>query len=152
FPRGDARPAIERQHETERMDQVRSVAQEERAFVQCLVDERNVALFEVAQSAVNQFRRDAAGSRGKISFIDESDSQSSQGCIEGHPGAGDPATEDEQVEGLVRERVDVPLHASSPLGGLPAGGQNLRSVGDWMWSTCGKAALRASMGALSMRC
>src|SRR5205814_4770097 len=61
LPRRDARSGVEGEHEPERTDEVRRVAQQSAALVQSFVDETKLAVFEVAQTAVYQLRRHAAG-------------------------------------------------------------------------------------------
>ena len=80
------------------------------ALVQRLVDQAEVAVLEVAQAAVDQLGRHAAGAGGEVALVDEGDAQAAQGGVEGDAGAGDAAAEDEQVKGPVRERVDRSFH------------------------------------------
>src|SRR5262249_5151821 len=93
------------------MDQMRGIAQQEGPLVQRLVDEREVAEIEIAQTPGDQLRGNTARAGGEISLVDEGDAQPAERRIKGNAGAGDAAAEDEQVEGLLREHVDVTLHA-----------------------------------------
>src|SRR5439155_20796069 len=85
--------------------------QQQPAFVQGLVDQPEVATFEVAQPAVDEFGRDAAGAGGEIALVDQSDAQTAQRGVKGDARPGDAAAEDEQVKGPVPERFQRPFHA-----------------------------------------
>src|SRR5207248_4133752 len=57
--------------------------------------------------------RNAAGSRGEVTFIDQADTQAAQARVESNAGASDAAAENEEVERLVLEGVEVPFHGWS---------------------------------------
>ena len=100
----------QREQERQRANQVRRKGfQQQGALAQCLAHQPEVQLLEVAQPAVHQLARAARGPRGEVALLDEAHRQPAQRGIEGHPGAGDPAADDEHVdaalEGLPGSRV-----------------------------------------------
>ncbi len=93
---------------------MRSVAQEAATFVQCFVDELEIAVFQVTQTAVNELRRKTARAGSEITLVDQGDAQAAQHGIERDAGTGDAAAENEQIENSVRERFRRPFHTHSP--------------------------------------
>ncbi len=99
----DAVAAEERDQEREGRDQVRGVVQEALALGQVLVDQPELTLLEVADTAVDHlggFRRRA---RCEVPFFDQRRPQTPARCIERDARAGDPTTDDQHVELLVGE-------------------------------------------------
>jgi hypothetical protein len=101
---------VKRDHEPQRTDEVGGISQEQAAFVQGLADEMKLAVLEVAQAAVDEFGGNAGSTGGEIPLVDQADAEAAKGGVQGDTGSGDAAAEDKQVEGAVREGVEVPLH------------------------------------------
>ena len=111
LPGRDTVSRAERQHEAKRPDQVGSVAQQPAALVQRFVDQVKFAVFEVAQAAVDQLRRHAAGAAGEVALVDQADAQAAQRRVQRHAGASNAAAEDEEVQYAIRQYVDIAVHA-----------------------------------------
>ena len=79
---------------------MRRVAAQPLALVERLVDEADVALLEVAQAAVDELGALRRRPAGEVVGLDEGGAQAAGGGVEGHPGAGDAAADDEHVERL----------------------------------------------------
>ena len=62
-----------------------------------------IEVLQVAQAAVDELGRAAARPRGEVGLLDQSDAVSARGGVERHPGAGDPAADDDDVELLAGE-------------------------------------------------
>jgi hypothetical protein len=91
----------QRHHDRQRVDQVRrGPAQQDVPFGRALHREARVAAGQVAQSAVHQLRAPPAGAPGQVVRLDEGDRQAPAGRVERDAGAGDPAADDQQVDGL----------------------------------------------------
>ncbi len=114
FPGWHAGRIVEGQYEAQRPDQVRRIAQQPATFVQGFVDQVEVAVFQVAQAAVDELGRETAGAGGEVALVDQSDAQAAQHGVQRDAGAGDAAAEDEQIERSVRERLRHPSHTLSP--------------------------------------
>ena len=99
----DAVAAEEGDEERQRADQVRRVVEQALALGQVLVDEAELALLEVADAAVDHLRGLRGRPRGEVALLDQGGPQAAAGGVEGHPGAGDAAADDQHVELLVGE-------------------------------------------------
>jgi len=84
--------------EREWRHQVGGVLQQALAFRQILVDQPELVLLEVAESAVHQLRRLRRGPGGKVVLLHQGGPQPSAGGVEGHPGAGDATANHQQIE------------------------------------------------------
>src|SRR4051794_9037614 len=71
FPWGDALASIERQDEGQGLDEVRRVAQQSAAFTQGFVNEAELAIFEIAETAVDELGGSAGGAGGEVAAFDE---------------------------------------------------------------------------------
>src|SRR5262249_23061083 len=80
------------------------------ALLQRFVDETEFAVFEVAQSAVNELRGDAAGSSCEVRPVDQGHTQPAQCRVEGHTGTGNASSEDEKIELAVSKSIEVAIH------------------------------------------
>jgi hypothetical protein len=80
---------------------VRSVVEEALALGQVLVDEPELALLEVADAAVDHLGGLRRRARREVRLLDEGRLQPPACCVEGNPGAGHAAADDEDVELLV---------------------------------------------------
>ena len=94
----------ERQHAHE----VRRVLERALAFVERLVDQPELALLEVAEPAVHQLRALGAGAGREVVALDQRGAQPPAGRVERDPGAGDAATDDQDVEAFVTESPQRP--------------------------------------------
>ena len=75
-------------------------------FVQCLVDETDVAVLEVPQTAVDELGALRRGPAGEVVTLDERGAQAPCRGVERDAGSGDPAADDEHVELLVAESLE----------------------------------------------
>ena len=111
-----------RDHEGEHVHQVGCVAAEPLPFVQCLVDEADVALLQVPESAVDQLRGLGRCAGGEVVTLHECGGVAPAGRVKCCAGTRDAAAHHEDVEGLV-------LEAAQGLGaveGVRHGGQATR--------------------------
>jgi len=76
---------------------VRSNAVEHGPFAQAFKYQSKFIMFEVTQSAMDEFRRPTAGAGGKIILLQQKDLQSPHGGIAGHSGPVDPPTDNNEV-------------------------------------------------------
>ena len=89
-------------HERQRPDQVRRQLDHQLALEQRLAHQAEVEVLQVAQAAVDELRRAAAGARGEVGLLDQRHAVAARGRVERHPGAGDPAADHQHVEVLGR--------------------------------------------------
>src|SRR5690349_2636997 len=75
-------------------------------FYARFADETDTTLREVAQPAVQQAARAAAGPEGEVVLLDEADSQPAHRGIARNAGADDAAPDDEDVERLGAESLN----------------------------------------------
>jgi hypothetical protein len=68
------------------------------AFLERLADQGEVHQLEVAQPAVKKLARARGSAAGDVAGLDERRRQSASRGIKRNPGAGHPATDDEDVE------------------------------------------------------
>jgi len=73
---------------------VGSDPQEGPSFSAGFENQTQVAHFEVAETAVNEFGRSAAGSSGEVAFVEEGGSNTAHRRISGDAGAVDPGAYD----------------------------------------------------------
>ena len=81
--------------------------------------ELDVTEAEVAQPAVDQLRRRARGRRAEVAAVDERDREPGPRSLVRDPGADDPASDHEQVEPPLGERVEI-SHSGFVQARLPA--------------------------------
>jgi hypothetical protein len=117
--RPDVRPLdhllVQRIQERHGFDQVRrELGHEQVAFPQRLVDQLEVKLFQVPQAAVDELARSARGARGQVARLDQGHPQAAGGGVQGGPGPGDAAADDQHVEPLGRQ----PAEHRAPLAGV----------------------------------
>ena len=87
------------------------------ALQQRLAHEPEVEVLQVAQAAVHELARARGGADRVVAALDERDGVAARGCVERHPGAGDPAADHEHVERLAGERGEGVGAAQHLLGG-----------------------------------
>src|SRR5699024_10920054 len=89
----------EREQERYRPHQVRCDGGEQQsAFVQRLTDQFEVELFEVTQTAVDEFAGSAGGTGGKITCFDQPRRQSTGDRVQCDTRTDDAPSDDEDVE------------------------------------------------------
>src|SRR5258706_486433 len=89
--------AVHRQHESERLDKVRSVAHQDGALVQRFADQPEVALREVAHAAVRELRRARRSPFGEVLGLDQRDREAARRGVERHAEPGGAAADDHQI-------------------------------------------------------
>ena len=87
----------EGEDERQRVHEVGGDGAEDGALVGRFADERDVAVGEVADPAVNELGRAAGGPGGEVVLLDEGDGQAAQGGVAGEPAAGDPAADHQNI-------------------------------------------------------
>ena len=106
---GRAQRVVMRQHEAQRPDQVRGVAQQHLALGERLVHEPQRALLEVAQAAVDQLGRGRGSRRGEIVLLEQQHPDAPPGRVTGDPRPVDAAADDGEVEiGHARSCLPAP--------------------------------------------
>ena len=86
------------QDETQRMDQVRGLPAYRLTLTQRFAHQAELALFEVAQAAMDQLAAGTGGVCGQVMLLAEQDAQAAAAGVTGDAGAVDAATDDQQVE------------------------------------------------------
>ena len=99
---GDGRSAAGH-HERRHAGQVRSDPAQHLAFGRRFTHQPDVALGEVAQTAVDHLGAAARGPRRHVPSLDEGDSQTTKCGVAGDAGSGDARTDDHHVELLCRQ-------------------------------------------------
>ncbi len=89
---------VDRQHETQRPDQMRRRAQQHFAFAQRLAHQAKFVMLEITQAAVNELGRRRRGTGGEIVLLDQDDAQAAAGGVARDAGAVDTAADDSEVE------------------------------------------------------
>jgi hypothetical protein len=82
--------------------------QEEAPFVEGFADEGEIALFEVAEAAVDEFGASTGSGLGEVGLFDEQGAQAAGGGIDGATQSGGAAANDEDIPegGVVRDLRD----------------------------------------------
>ena len=71
------------------------------ALQQRLAYQAEIEVLQIAQATVHELAGAAGGARGVVGTLDQRDAVAARGGVECDPGAGDPATDDHEIE-LVR--------------------------------------------------
>ena len=79
------------------MDEMRGVSMEQAALAQGFQNQGNIALFEIADTAVDEFGAAARGALRKVVGFKKDGAQAARGGIHGHTKAGRPAAYDNDV-------------------------------------------------------
>ena len=90
------------------MDQVGGVVEEPLSLVESLVHEKEVALLQVAQPAVDQLGGPGGGAGCEVPGLDQGGAEASRRGVEGDSATGDAATYHEHVEVLRTEALQGP--------------------------------------------
>ena len=130
-PHGVAQPAARRgqrghvpagdvgHEERQRPDQVRrGRPHEDGALAGALPRQADLAVRQVAQPAVHELRRPAAGARGEVGALQQDDGEPAARGVERDPGAGHPAAHDDDVDRGARRRRPGP-RARGPADSVP---------------------------------
>jgi hypothetical protein len=106
---------VERDHEGQRADQMRSgAAHEDGPLARGFPGEPDVARLEVPQAPVDELRAPAARPVGEVAPLEQRDGEPARGGVERHPRPGDAAADHHHIDRLTgREHVEV--------GGAPRG-------------------------------
>jgi hypothetical protein len=120
-------PVGQRIQERDRRDEVGADdVEQQAALAQCLADEVELHLLEVAQAAVDELGGAAGGARGKVPRLDQGDRQPPAGGVQRGPRAGRATADDDDVKGLLAESPDRLLALLGPqdrrIGGRAGGG------------------------------
>ena len=95
-----SKPGMMREHEAQRPYDVRGVAQQHLAFLKRVAHEAEIAVFQVAQSAVDQLGAGRRGVRGEVVLLAEQDFESPSRRVARDARTVDAAADDEQVDRL----------------------------------------------------
>jgi hypothetical protein len=90
----------------QRADEVRRQVDQQLALQQRLANQAEVEVLQVAQAAVDELAGPAGGARGPVALLEQTDVETPAGGVERGTGAGDPAADDEDVEGLAGHAVE----------------------------------------------
>ena len=82
------------------MDEVRRVLAEPAALVQGLAHERDVALFEIANAAVDELGAAARRALAEVVLLEQRDAVTASRSVDGHPDARRAAADDDDVPRL----------------------------------------------------
>ena len=97
--------AVERRHDQrQRAHQVRRERHHQLALEQRLAHEPEVEVLQVAQPAVDELARAAGGPRGEVGALEQRHAVAARGGVERDARAGDAATDDDDVELVLRQR------------------------------------------------
>jgi hypothetical protein len=88
---------VVREGEALRLDQSGRIAQQAFTLVHGFARQVQVAVLQVAQSAVHQLRRAARGTPGKVALLDQQRPEAAPRRFQQDPGAGDAAADHQQV-------------------------------------------------------
>ena len=99
---------IDRDHQRQRPDEVRGIAQQVLALLQRFVHEAKFTELEVAEPAVDEAAGPAGGAVAEVALLDEAGVQTAECGVAGDPRTVDAAPDDDQVE----------LHGRSCRGGF----------------------------------
>ena len=100
------------------VDQVARDADERRAFRERLPDQAEAELLQVAQAAMDELGRAAAGAHGQVVTLDERGAQTARCRVQQRADAGDAAAHDEHIEPVAVERLDGGCASGKWIGGL----------------------------------
>ena len=81
------------------MDQMGRVPQQHTALVECLTDERDISLGQVADPAVDQFGAPARGAVSEVGAFEQDRAVAPPGRVDGRSQPRGPASDDYDVPG-----------------------------------------------------
>ena len=97
-----------RQHELQRLDDVRREPEQHLALGQRLGDQAELVVLQIAQAAVDQLGAPRRGVRGEIVLLDQQHLEAAAGGVARDAGAVDAAADDGEV---VDRRLDAFMRA-----------------------------------------
>ncbi len=92
---------VDRNTDAQRLDQVRRGQTQGAAFAKRLVDERDLAVLEITQAAVNQATRNRRAAAAHVALFEYDDLQAAECRVASNTRAVDPGTDDGKVEYLL---------------------------------------------------
>ncbi len=117
-----AQVRLVRQHERQRLDQVRRLREQHLALGERLGDQPEFVVLEIAQSAVDQLGAPLRGCRGEIVLLDQQRREPAPGSVARHAGTVDATPDDQEiVDLLVRPAHWTRLRANALRGGFALG-------------------------------
>ena len=87
-----------RQHERQRLDDVRRLAQQHLALGERFVDQPEFVVLEITQPAVDQLRAPLRGRRRDVALLDHEHLEAAPGRIARDAGTVDAGTDDQEIE------------------------------------------------------
>ena len=91
--------------EGEGLHQVGGIVEQALALGQVLVHQPELTLLQVADPAVDQLGGLGRRARSEVVLLDQRGAQAAAGGVQGHPGAGDAAPDDQDVEMLAGQAL-----------------------------------------------
>ncbi len=85
---------------------MRRQADHQLALEQRLADEAEVEVLQVAEAAMDHLRGAAGGADRVVAALQQRDRVAARGGVEGDPGAGDAAADDDHLEVLAGDLLD----------------------------------------------
>jgi len=82
---------------------MRGHAQQNLAFGQPLAHQTEIAVFEIAQPAMDEFARCRGGRAGEIALLAQQHAEAAAGRIAGETDAVDPAADDKKIDRLAHD-------------------------------------------------
>src|SRR6476660_1653996 len=101
-------PAIDRQEEADRLDEMRRGLEQAGPFHQGFTHQRKLKLLEIAQTTMDQLGRGGRGGRGIVALLDQHHFQPTAGGITGDGGAMNTAANHENVNRLRGQISSLP--------------------------------------------
>ncbi len=111
---GRAQMRLMRQQKAQRPDDVRGQAQQHFALGQCLADQRELVLLQIAQPTMDQLGAGATGMRGKIVLLAETHRQTAPGRIAGDADPVDAAAYHQKIVRLAHRYLRPGALRSEP--------------------------------------
>ena len=102
-------PAIDRQEEADRLDEMRRGLEQPGALDQQLAHERKLELLEIAQAAMDQLGGSRGGGAGIVALLGEHDLEPAAGGIAGDGSTVNAAANDEKIVALCDQRTPRPF-------------------------------------------
>ena len=103
-----------REHEAQRPDDVRGVAQQHLTLLKGVAHEPEIAVLEVAKPSMNQLGAGRRGMRAEIVLLAQQDVEAAPGRVPGDARTVDAAADDEQVDCLRPGNHHVHRNAAVP--------------------------------------
>jgi hypothetical protein len=95
-----------RHQERGRVDEVGRELDHQLTLQQRLANQPEIEVLQVAEAAVDHLRGAAGGAHGVVAALQQGDRVATRGGVEGDPGAGDAAADDDDLEAPAGDRLD----------------------------------------------